>query len=352
MSKEHTKVAKKISGSIIRCGPRRMLQYICEKCGSGVPFKTKGGKEITMPLGEYQITDREMMTVLGTNRRKTVQENRRAMLKACKGAVATTYEYKRGCRYPVIVYHVDLDKLAEIAQLKRPESVHSKWSETDQSKLKGWTETATHTGVPSERIVPTSTQSVEIGGVGGMATPSTTQRSAARRSGEATSPDKTEYGEQDIKNIQSYLNSLEGYEGGASPELATRFLNALISTGDRMVLFCYEPDDDPDGFCFDWDRITALFRGYLDKAEWLRNKTQGRLDWLVDRIESKGDRSVLAQFETMLRKGTIRLEPAEEPTYPWICPKCNCTEVRTNYGWSALCPNCSYEPERFELEEV
>ena len=29
MASEHASVAKKIPGSVIRCGPRRMLQHIC-----------------------------------------------------------------------------------------------------------------------------------------------------------------------------------------------------------------------------------------------------------------------------------------------------------------------------------
>src|ERR1700683_2243099 len=114
MSREHAKVAKKIPAPVLRCGPRHMLRHICEKCGSGEPFKAKNGKTVTLPAGTYQITDKELMKVLGTNRRQTIYENRQTMLAACRGAVTVTLEHKQGYSYPTNVYHVDLEKLREL----------------------------------------------------------------------------------------------------------------------------------------------------------------------------------------------------------------------------------------------
>ena len=92
MSSEHYKVACKIPKSVLRCGPRRLLQHICERCGSGKPFKVKSGKTITIPDGEWQITDRELMKVMGTDRRQTIYENRITMLKAVGDAVTVSYK--------------------------------------------------------------------------------------------------------------------------------------------------------------------------------------------------------------------------------------------------------------------
>ena len=115
MSREHYKIACKIPKSVLRCGPRRLLQHICKRCGAGKPFTTKSGKTITIPAGEWSITDKELMRVLGTDRRQTVYENRVTMLEACKGAVTVTYEYRTNGSWPSLVYHVDLEKLKELA---------------------------------------------------------------------------------------------------------------------------------------------------------------------------------------------------------------------------------------------
>jgi hypothetical protein len=57
-----------------------MLQHLCEKCGSGKPFTTKNGKTMTVPAGEYQVTDKELMKVFGTDRRKTIGDWRKAIV--------------------------------------------------------------------------------------------------------------------------------------------------------------------------------------------------------------------------------------------------------------------------------
>jgi len=56
-----------------------------------------------------------LMRVLGTDRRQTVYENRVTMLEACKGAVTVTYEYRTNGSWRSLVYHVDLEKLKELA---------------------------------------------------------------------------------------------------------------------------------------------------------------------------------------------------------------------------------------------
>lgn len=185
MAREHASVAKKIPGSVIRCGPRRMLQHICERCGSGQPFKTKGGKVITMPEGMYQCTDKEMMKVLGTNRRETVRENRKTMKEACKGAVKVTYEFKQGYRYPTIVYHVFLEMLGDLTTTKSvyPKSTKSgksKDTESVGSGTKGYTESAAHTG-DAEHLLGHST-SPEAGEVVVSGGSWLRQQNAAQRS--------------------------------------------------------------------------------------------------------------------------------------------------------------------------
>lgn len=149
MSSEHYKVACKIPKSVLRCGPRRLLQHICEKCGSGKPFKVKSGKAITIPDGEWQITDRELMKVIGTDRRQTIYENRITMLKAVGDAVTVSYKHKERTEWPLIVYHVDLEKLRE---LNNDFVVHSPTQNVDRTP-NSTTESDTYTGLlrPGER---------------------------------------------------------------------------------------------------------------------------------------------------------------------------------------------------------
>ncbi len=158
MSSEHYKVACKIPKSVLRCGPRRLLQHICEKCGSGKPFKVKSGKTITIPDGEWQITDRELMKVIGTDRRQTIYENRITMLKAVGDAVTVSYKHKERTEWPLIVYHVDLEKLKK---LNNDFVVHSATENVDGTP-NSTTESDTYTGLlrPGERtrnITPAQT---------------------------------------------------------------------------------------------------------------------------------------------------------------------------------------------------
>ncbi len=158
MSSEHYKVACKIPKSVLRCGPRRLLQHICEKCGSGKPFKVKSGKTITIPDGEWQITDRELMKVMGTDRRQTIYENRITMLEAVGDAVTVSYKHKERTEWPLIVYHVDIEKLKK---LNNDLVVHSA-TESVEGNPNSTTESDTYTGLlrPGERtrnITPAQT---------------------------------------------------------------------------------------------------------------------------------------------------------------------------------------------------
>ncbi len=298
MAREHASAAKNIPGSVIRCGPRRMLQHICERCGSGQPFKTKGGKVITMPEGVYQCTDKEMMKVLGTNRRETVRENRRSMVKALQGSVTIDREFKQGCRYPVLVYRVDLLKMAEIAHHNYPKSVQSKWTETDQSKLKGWTETAAHTGDLRLMGRTASPEAGEDGanGVGSADAAQASLRCAPLRSDSADAFTPTDKKHQKlVSELQDFREWLieAGYESGTEKDL-TRIYRVLESKWDEFV-------DVQENF-------GPLFEEYLPKAKWLLNKTQGRVAWLADRFESKSERSLLNQYRAFL-EGRKRFEP-------------------------------------------
>jgi len=119
-----------------------LLQHICEKCGTGKPFTAKNGKVIIIPAGEYQITDKEIGRVLGTDRRQTVRENRWTLLEACRGAVTCELEYRSGFSWPVNVYRVDLEKLKEVsashaaksdAPSKQRKAMHGKPGVTTES---------------------------------------------------------------------------------------------------------------------------------------------------------------------------------------------------------------------------
>jgi hypothetical protein len=135
-----------------------LLQHICERCGSGKPFKVKSGKTITIPDGEWQITDRELMKVMGTDRRQTIYENRITMLKSVGDAVTVSYKHKERTEWPLIVYHVDLEKLRE---LNNDFVVHSPTQNVDRTP-NSTTESDTYTGLlrPGERtrnITPAQT---------------------------------------------------------------------------------------------------------------------------------------------------------------------------------------------------
>ncbi len=342
MSREHAKVASKIPKSVVRCGPRRMLQHLCEKCGSGKPFTTKNGKTMTVPVGEYQVTDKELMKVFGTDRPKTIGDWRRAIVAATNGAVTVTKKYKNRMPWPVNVYQIDLKKLdelkGEIALHSRAESDLDSGAKIALETINSRAKTAALLGVPSERIVGTKAYDAFDGAVGGkVATPPTTQRSAALRivgDDVDSLQDKTNpYEQGEIESIQQHMDDLEGYEGKTTPELAIRVRKAL------------EAHD-----ALDWP---ILFTEYLPKVVWLRNKTQGRLDWLVDRIESKGERSLLAQFKLFYAKrkpvedyaAQVAEYVAELSWHPYVHEKAkgNCCDV---CGLSRFVGNHqkSYEP--------
>ena len=155
MSSEHYKAACKIPKSVLRCGPRRLLQHICERCGSGKPFKVKSGKTITIPAGEWSITDKELMRVLGTDRRQTVYENRVTMLEACKGAVTVTYEYRTNGSWPSLVYHVDFEKLKELVPGHVAKSdTYGPQQKAIHMAADSTTESDTLLGVPTEHLTP------------------------------------------------------------------------------------------------------------------------------------------------------------------------------------------------------
>jgi hypothetical protein len=290
MSREHAKVAKQIPASVLRCGPRHMLRHICEKCGSGEPFKTKNGKTVTLPAGTYQITDRELMKVLGTNRRQTIYENRQTMLAACRRAVTVTLEHKQGYRYPTNVYHVDLEKLRELIHVSEngvKPRIGKRYMEAQRKSRHGkpfpTTKTATHTGDASHLSGDAASARTPLaeGGVGGGEAANaavTSQRSATLRcgGGDAADPPYTE----NLEIVKGLLDDLTqfGYEADAS-----------IETVNRIVVKLEAEQIEP----------VSLFR-YIGKAQWILGKTSGRTDWLADRIESDSDRSLLAQFRKYL----------------------------------------------------
>jgi hypothetical protein len=241
--------------------------------------------------------------------------------------------------WPVNVYQIDLKKLdelkGEITPHSRAESDLDSGAKIALETINSRAETAALLGVPSERIVGTKAYDAFDGAVGGeVATPPTTQRSAALRivGDDVDSPqDKTNpYEQGEIESIQQHMDDLDGYEGKATPELATRVLKALEA---HELL--------------DWNYLNALFDEYLLKAVWLRDKTQGRLDWLVDRLESKDERSVLTQFKLFCAKR----KPAENSDAPshWTCDGCDqifaCVHI--------TCPNgCVPKNPKFELDEI
>ncbi|MGA7796128.1 MAG: hypothetical protein WCA19_24100 [Candidatus Acidiferrales bacterium] len=279
MSKEHAKIAKLIPGSVIRCGPRRMLQYICEKCGSGEAFKAKNGKTLRVPEGKFQCTDKEMMKVLGIeSRRVTMRENRLVIKKKLRGAVTIKHEFKQGCRYPVIVYYVDLEKLKELVPKERTETVHHNQTESIQDNhtetVRGRTETDTHTGFPSETGVSSvagKASASEAGDSqeGSKALPEPTQRSAVRRS---VSADST------YPEISKALDTLSGLEIGYEPGYRKETLVRIHGWLQAENVSC-----------------SQLFE-YLSKAKWIPGKVKGRLDWIPDRLESDDPRSAGNQF--------------------------------------------------------
>jgi hypothetical protein len=285
MAKEHIKVAKTIPGSVIRCGPRRMLHHICQQCGSGQPFKTKGGKIITMPEGVYQCTDKEMMKVLGTNRRETVRENRKTMKEACKGAVKVTYEFKQGFRYPTIVYHVFLEMLADLTPTKSvypksPKRVGSTDTGSVGSKTKGYTESAAHTG-DAEHLLGHSTspeagEGVVSGEAGGSATRT---RSAAQRDAADVDASTDPY----VQTLHEHMEGLKlhGWTGKVKPEIVSEIASKLQLVGIEV------------------HQINLLFNWMVaPKQAWILAKTKGRFDWLRDRIckPQDLDNSLLQRF--------------------------------------------------------
>ena len=287
MAKEHHKIAKRIPGTVIRCGPRTMLFHVCKHCGDGKPFK-RGKSTVTLPAGRYQMFDTEMMKVLGTTRRTTIRENRQTMLEACQGAVTLTYEFKQGCRYPVIVYHVDIEKLEALATKSvHPsctENVHPKRTESVQPETKGCTESGAHTGDVHlmGRVASPRTGEVATSGVGSA--DADERRCAALRSDPPahSSPQTGEsYLEVSVRNCLKDL-SASGYETNPSPDTVKRITSRLEADGATQAY-----------------SVSYLFE-YIAKAKWLLNKTQGRLDWLADRIVSEKPRCLLDQFRDYL----------------------------------------------------
>jgi len=299
MSKEHAKIAKQIPGSVIRCGPRRMLQYICEKCGSGEAFKAKNGKRVTIPAGKFQCTDKEMMKVLGIeSRRVTMREYRLVIKKKLRGAVTIKHEFKQGCRYPVIVYYVDLEKLKELVPKERTETVHQNQTEGVQDNhtetVWGRTETDTHTGFPSETGVSSVAGKASASKAGdspeGDEVPPATQRSAARRSASADST---------YPEISKALDTLSGMEIGYEPGYKKETLVRIHDWLQAENVSC-----------------SQLFE-YLSRNKWLPARVKGRLDWIPDRLESSDPRSAGNQFLAWLesksrpKEGLIGYERTE-----------------------------------------
>lgn len=261
MAKEHASVAKKISGSVIRCGPRRMLHHICEKCGSGEPFKTKGGKTITMALGVYQCTDKEMGKVLGTTCLQSIRRIRGVMKKATQGAVTVTHEFKQGYRFPTLVYHVDLERLKTLlptgSEMLRPSR-----GKMLRDGAEGRSKMHAHTGVPSEHVGRSASSQADEGVTnGGGDASTTTQRSAARRS------DSLEDAYRET--LQLHMEGLKqhGWRGVVKPELVSEIASKLELVGIEI------------------HQINLLFNWMAEpKQAWILDKTKGRFDWLRDRV--------------------------------------------------------------------
>jgi hypothetical protein len=298
MSKEHAKIAKQIPGSVIRCGPRRMLQYICEKCGSGQEFKAKSGKSLRIPKGRFQCTDKEMMQVLGIeSRRVTMREYRLVIKKKLRGAVTIKHEFKQGCRYPVIVYHVDLEKLKELIPKERTENVHHNQTESVQDDhtetVRGRTETDTHTGFPSETgVAVAGNASASVTPLGGdEIAEERTQRSAARRSASRADAYPKTIDHKDLtqneKSVWNCINDLVevGYEANPSLGVLTRIVACLEADLESNPDLSYS--------------VGEVFE-YVSKAKWILETTQGRLEWLADRFESQNPRSLLNQFHSFI----------------------------------------------------
>lgn len=96
-----------------------------------------------------------MMKVLGIeSRRVTMREYRLVIKKKLRGSVTIKHDFKQGCRYPVIVYYVDLEKLRDLVPKESTETVRYNKTESVQDNhtetVRGRTETDTHTGFPSE----------------------------------------------------------------------------------------------------------------------------------------------------------------------------------------------------------
>jgi hypothetical protein len=312
MSKEHAKVAKQIPGSVIRCGPRRMLHYICEKCGSGQPFKAKNGKTLTMPAGRFQCTDKEMMKVLGVDsRRQTMIDWRRAMKKATRGAVTTKNEFKQGYTHPTIVYYVDLEKLEALAtQTEIVCDPHTKnvCEAHTEIVLDGHTEnvyphtkTAAHTGVLTEQGSPSAPKSGAKHGRpkkrGAAAAANAAQRVAT--AGAQASPH--------FISVTGCMRDLVpvGYE--ANPEQDTI----------QRIATCIEADQDTNP---DLNYSVSEVFEYVSKAKWILDLTQGRTDWLADRFESDDKRCLLNQFHSFI--GSRRRHEVEAVPSPCVYSGC------------------------------
>lgn len=355
MAKEHSKVAKQIPGTLLRCGPRRLLQYICEKCGSGKPFRTKGGKEITLPAGEYQLTDAELMRVLGTNRRQTIRANRKTMETACRGAVTHDYIYKPGYRYPTIVYHVDLEKLTALTpdgvrpsgsksvQPSCTESGHLNRTESVHSVQLGCTKTAAHTGVLRTLTVPASLSAPvppkKQGGVGETSSPLDSTRFDSNR-GTTKATDETPQQlwdslsrelQKDIlkasQRMATRLAASQGLDLAASrgrdltPEESQALMSLDFDVLDGMLIYieCFTPDLVPYQEAFGSDEVLDTVLRVFLSPRWKRaEKTLASLWYRLSARPHDGKtlrEQVLALLAGMLRTKTSRegVQPAFEP---------------------------------------
>lgn len=275
MSREYAKIACKIPKSVIRCGPRRMLQHICEKCGTDKPFKTKSGKTITIPAGEYQVTDKELMKVFGTDRRQTIIDWRQTILATCNGAVTVTKKHKNRMRWPVNIYHIDIEKLGKlnnefgdfnneiVADFNNGNRCPDLNSTTKSAALLGVLRTGLDSPCKQTALVQPGAELSDLSDESATTAPATLSKLTA------------EQAHLKSQAIHDLIVRVFEYREAVDPEIVSRFMSA-------------------QAFHWDNDSLEVLAK-VLKRKDW-KQSIQSQDD-LAFRMESKGDHSLFAQFQ-------------------------------------------------------
>jgi hypothetical protein len=268
MSSKHVKAA--IASGLFKGNALVMLLVLAHKAGTGKPFAN--GK--TIPEGEVRrCTDKVLMRALRIKKRyESIRQIRKRLF--ASGVLSGERQpnfYDGRSTYPAYVYWINLDRLEAAQKLRRESTPRRLGGNSRNLPLeKGGANTNSPHGkrwiigdsVPASASGSIPESVISPVGEGG-------DGASQRGSSSAAQPPHLRHHPAFREQVIKHFPETNGWDSW-KPEILERLY--LILEQERVG----------------WSQRDSLFR-FAARADWIRIKTHGRTDWLVDRFESPGN---------------------------------------------------------------